>query len=297
MQVCRGQIAGRQAEGGYHMLCGILEAEIGTFKDEHLYCALAPLSSSSLTFINNPLSPDEQTDKCGYSCTRYSNEETAVGNLLTSAMWSLAQCDGPSLQIYLRKSTAPSENGKEILIFSGILKQDPSEGLLTSEKMHDIALLPDQGLMAISPAKNDHHQAFLECRGCQLNAFLQKPVWGWGETTWGIKSTLSADINHKAHELSILEYRKRGLVEPPLSEEEEARRVELNKDARLCYLCGEKGISRGEHSFEKAVKFIAETYGANQLADYVGVSTAEDLARREAQMKHAIEETYEDLYG
>lgn len=278
--ILRGQIAGRpgtagpghgNANGSYTSFVGILEGE--TFLiPEHLYRAASTGTPGEMQLI---LSPDRPVCPYGHYDDRRSGE---VPKFVTDRIWSLLESDGPSLQLYLRKST--HDGDAPVMMFSGILQQGEDEPLLSSERMHDLTLDLNTGKFTISLADNDHHEALLGCRGYTLSQMLKVPVWGHDADPWGLISLMEYEFTKQATELKHLTFRHMFDGLPNLSKAEEKRRCALNEDYELSSLSGENFYHRADTMFIRILEKLTTDHG---LWPGLGFSGSETRSQQEAR--------------
>lgn len=278
-----GQIVVRPAEinnPNLFMVVGMLEGS-SILIPERLYRAFGTDTSGKMQFM---LSPGNPADTLDYPEDLKGLE---LGSLVTQRMWSLFECEGPSLQIYLRKSTHPGE--KPVFIFSGVLRQSESDPLIVSEVMHDLSLDLTNGAMSVSLSGNEQRDAFVGCRGYALSQMLKVPVWGTDAEPYGFRSVMEHDYSLLADELRILTYRKHFSHLPDLTEEEEARREEIDNMRDLAWLCGSRNSNSKDKKFMKVLKHLTKKHGIYTGMGFRGIFTAAQKDQESAWFQKAFD--------
>lgn len=290
MTIYHGQMAGRPAGGGLFMICGILEVDQDVYRTEALYRIGTPAPGCLLTMLSEPMAPGDNPGAPYYYEEGFTSDD--VTNLLTYTFWSLIECDGPSLQIFLRKSSAPTSEGKEILMFSGILRQEASEPFLASERMHNMTVSSTTGEVAVSLLREDKHEELLACRGSQLGAMLKAPIWGWDAEPWAFNSIIAPEVALQADELRELLYRDTGVLSPSLTDDEKARMEELDALDDIFWLTGSRSVSMKDHHFRETMKHMVGLHGASAITPFTGVHTKDEAEASSARVKHSMNEVF-----
>ena len=277
----QGQIMMRPSDETNDFVCGYVCAPTGRFSPEHLYRAACMNPGDPMVLDTEVTPPCGQEEGPAYYPSDFAFAD--LGNMTTQNIWSLYETAGPSMQLYVRGSTAPAPDGFEIIMFAGIMRQHTDAPLFEAEVLHNFNICPFTSQFSFAPVEDPARRDLQGCRGSSNATILRMPIWGWDAECWGFNSTLTPEVcicTDYLRELTV-----RDIIEGPdaLTAAEKADKDKFNAIHDYAVLGGARSSFVRDDRFQAYVRELVKIDGYDAVRSFVGVSTADRGRRSNAQ--------------